>query len=720
MRPLLTRPSVSCIVAMLVQAAAAQAQVPAAAPANEGEEIFALGQVTVLGERVADTSSDDSISTDEIWNFNANTLTEAVKLVPGVNSGFTSNGRRNEGDISVRGFDRWRVPLSIDGIRVYLPADNRIDFNRFLTPDLGEIQIRKGYASVLDGPGALGGAVNLVTRKPTKEFEAEFQGGTSFDRSGDYEGWFGTALLGTRQESWYLQASLTQLKRDHWTLAKGFTPEGPAEDGGERNGSYSKDWRINVKAGFTPNETDEYSLSFTKQSGEKGAPLGVDFLLPNGAVRNPPYQPNNYWTWPYWDVQSAYWLSNTQLGDSSYVKTRVYYNEFENALFAWDDATYSSQSANGRFRSFYDDSAFGGSVEAGTSFSENSSTKAALHWRRDRHSEYNFNRPTNPTLSSTEPKQHNEERTWSLALEQSWSATGAVKLVAGVSYDHNERTQAEDFGAIPAQPPGLTCVAAGATSPCLYGQPLGNDNAFNWQTALQWDYAGNAQLGASISSRSRFPNNFERYSTRFGTAVPNPDLGSERAINYEVNWKAAPIEGAQVSAAVFFADVQNMIQTVIVQASPQLTQTRNVGSGHNHGFELAADWNVLPGLRVGANYSYLKRKIKDPVPANLQPTGVPDHLGFAYVAWQPAATVTVQPSVEFAGNRWTDLNGNATVSYLRIGRYTLANLQLTWRPLQNMEAVLGARNLFDRNFELASGFPEPGRTLFTKVRINFN
>ena len=184
MRSLPTTLCVSCIVAMLVQTAAAQAPAPAE---DEGEEIFTLGQVTVLGERLAHTSSDDSISTDEIWNFNANTLTEAVKLVPGVNSGFTSNGRRNEGDISVRGFDRWRVPLSIDGIRVYLPADNRIDFNRFLTPDLGEIQIRKGYASVLDGPGALGGAVNLVTRKPTQEFEAEFQGGASFDRSGNYD-----------------------------------------------------------------------------------------------------------------------------------------------------------------------------------------------------------------------------------------------------------------------------------------------------------------------------------------------------------------------------------------------------------------------------------------------------------------------------------------------------------------------------------------------------
>jgi iron complex outermembrane recepter protein len=59
------------------------------------------------------------------------------------------------------------------------------------------------------------------------------------------------------------------------------------------------------------------------------------------------------------------------------------------------------------------------------------------------------------------------------------------------------------------------------------------------------------------------------------------------------------------------------------------------------------------------------------------------------------------------------------LGYQRIGRYTLANLQVTWRPLNNIEAVPGARNLFDKNFELASGFPEPGRTLYTKVRINF-
>ena len=96
-----------------------------------------------------------------------------------------TGGSRNERDILVRGFDRFRVPLSIDGVRVYLPADNRLDFNRFLTPDLSEIQIAKGYVSVLNGPGGMGGAINLVSRKPTKEVELEGRVGTVF--SGDLD-----------------------------------------------------------------------------------------------------------------------------------------------------------------------------------------------------------------------------------------------------------------------------------------------------------------------------------------------------------------------------------------------------------------------------------------------------------------------------------------------------------------------------------------------------
>ncbi len=73
-------------------------------------------------------------------------------------------------------------------MRIYLPADNRLDFNRFLTPDLSEIQIQKGYVSVLNGPGGMGGAINLVSRKPTKEIELEGRAGAVFDGRLSYDG----------------------------------------------------------------------------------------------------------------------------------------------------------------------------------------------------------------------------------------------------------------------------------------------------------------------------------------------------------------------------------------------------------------------------------------------------------------------------------------------------------------------------------------------------
>src|SRR5262245_255890 len=93
MRPTSTSLSISCLVALLVHSAAS---VAADADTAEEENVFTLGEVQVIGDRLVQASSDDRVSSDEVWQFNVNALTDAVKLVPGVTSSFTSNGRRNE------------------------------------------------------------------------------------------------------------------------------------------------------------------------------------------------------------------------------------------------------------------------------------------------------------------------------------------------------------------------------------------------------------------------------------------------------------------------------------------------------------------------------------------------------------------------------------------------------------------------------------------------
>lgn len=661
------------------------------AAAADDSNVFTLGQITVTAPRASSVIGDATVDTSEVWNFNVNTLDEAVKLVPGVTGTFDSRGQRNEHDIFVRGYGRWQVPLSIDGIRVYLPADNRLDFNRFLTQDLAEIQIRKGYASVIDGPGGLGGAINLVTRKPTKEFESSFQSAAMFGGS-DYEGWSSTASLGTRQDNYYVQASGSYLDRDHTTLSDDFRPT-TMENGGERDGSQTRDWRVNVKAGYTPNETDEYSLSYTKQEGQKGAPLHV--------FNDPPNPPNSYWRWPWWDTDSIYWLSHTQLGERTYLKTRLFYNTFDNALWAYDDRTYTTQSNNGRFRSAYDDEGYGGSVEVGMPLAENNTLKAAVHYRIDEHREINYNRPTHPTLATTEPWTGTREHTWSVALEDTMEFTSQLSAVVGVSYDKNELKKATDF----------------TTARGVFDYPTGDSDAVNAQAAVYWRYNDAAQLHASISSRTRFATIFERFSTRFGNAVPNPDLETERGLNYEIGWESGTQwNDTTLSATLFYNDISDMIQTVIVQASPQLTQTQNVGDGETYGIELNADTQLNDQLRIGANYTYMHRDIKDALQPNLRPTGTPTNQGLAFVSYQPIPQLTLMPNVEFADDRWSDRTGG---TFVEVGSYVLANLQARYRISETMELAIGGRNLLDENYQLAFGYPEEGRTYYAKLRLDF-
>jgi iron complex outermembrane receptor protein len=271
----------------------------------------------------------------------------------------------------------------VDGVRIYLPADNRLDFGRFLTADLSAVQIQKGYASVIDGPGAMGGAINLVTRKPSRTFESE--SGAALGGREALESWSAYTLLGTRVGGFYAQAGVNYSDRDFWTLPGSYTPTpNSLQPAGDRLSSDTQDWRVTAKVGYMPTEDNEYTFNYMRQEGEKGAPLNV--------YNNPPVPPNTYWRWPWWNLQNASFLSNTQLGDEAYVKGKVYYNTFDNALDAFDNGTYTTQSANGRFRSTYTDYAYGTGIEFGVTGLTDHVIKTAFHHRVDVHTEFQESR----------------------------------------------------------------------------------------------------------------------------------------------------------------------------------------------------------------------------------------------------------------------------------------------------------------------------------------
>lgn len=702
----------SCSILALVAAAA-----PALAQTTGGDGVFNLGrieQITVAGTAAAAAIGETKIGNDQITAFNALTLDKVLDQVPGVSTS-TTGGTRNEQLFFVRGFDRFQTPLFVDGIRVYLPADNRLDIGFFTTANLSEVQVEKGYVSVLSGPGALGGAINLVTRKPTKEFEYDARIGLTAGNELGYNGYNASAYLGHATGQYYLSVSGTVTKTDQFRLSDDFAGTA-TQPKGDRIDSASRNYSLNLKAGYTPNATDEYSLSYSGQWGKKEAPYSVSDTL--ASQRN--------WTWPWWNVQNVYFLSNTAFGDSAYLKTKVYYSSFLNGLYSYDDATFTAQTLPKSFRSLYSDYAYGANLETGYSFGTADTLKLSGFYRRDSHTEWQvIYKP-----AFTEPKQTSVEDTRSIALENRYQIADPLVFVAGLSYDYRHLLKAEDF---------VDPAAAGQTGTFVH-YPVHDGSAANVQGELIYTLGDGGSLHASISDRARFPTLFDRYSTKFGTTISNPALETERAINYEIGG-ADTFYGVHVDGAVFYSRITKAIVSVpivfcdttstatknctgaagVAGVKTSTTQTQNVGTGDYLGFELAASGKLLDSLTAGISYSYVDRSLSAQNPSNpaltagYHLTGMPNSQAFVYLAFTPLPDWTLRPSIQTASNRWS--TNTAGTAYYKTGSYFLTNLETDYDLCDHTTLAVGVKNLFDVNYTVTYGFPSEGRNVFANLRI---
>src|SRR5205807_9808092 len=116
------------------------------------EEAFDLGVTTVNVTAAVSPLSpvSDGIDQAELSARNALNVTQAIPYLPGVSVDHKS--ARNQNGIAVRGFDTRQVPVYLDGMPMYVPFDGYVDLSRFLTNDIAEIQIARGYSSPLNGP----------------------------------------------------------------------------------------------------------------------------------------------------------------------------------------------------------------------------------------------------------------------------------------------------------------------------------------------------------------------------------------------------------------------------------------------------------------------------------------------------------------------------------------------------------------------------------------
>lgn len=635
---------------------------------------FELGTLTVYGEtpRPAERMP-MHVEAATLELLEKEDLAGALALLPGIT--LTRFGGRNETAVNVRGYSRAQTPLFIDGVPVYAPYDGIVDLSRFTTYDVASISVAKGYSSALLGPNTMGGAITIITRQPTRLLEGQVSGGLL---SG--EGYHGSLNLGSRRKQWYFQAGASYVTQDDYPLSDKFTP-GPFEDGGDRANAYRTDWKLSGKVAYTPNSTDEYALGILRQDGKKGTP--------------PPTTMARYWQWPQWDKQTLYYVSSTRLGETAYLRPRLYYDTYDNTLSIFDDARYATQARASSTTAVSNDYTYGGSLEIGGKQGTRNTLKGIVHYKFDHHREYPdiTRRPTTSYVM--------EDAGFSYGLEDTLRLAPRWELQLGLSYDTRETRKSVD-------------PTTGARFPAR------DFSSFNPEAGLFYELGEASALHATVARKSRFPSMKERYTYRMGQGIPNPGLDAEKALHYELGYVGRLAPTLTLNASVYLSRVESTLQSVFLSPTSNISQFQNIGTSENRGLDLGVEWIAHARARFGATYGYVKQKTFTILPKNTEPVKVtdsPPHSGSLHADIRPFKSLSVIPSLEYSSWRYSVADGRGTNR--KVGGFTLASLKLSVRLPHHLTLSAGAKNLFDKNYVLQEGYPEPGRTLFANARYDF-
>jgi iron complex outermembrane receptor protein len=135
-------------------------------------------EITITAQRHAATVGEipvsvSTINADEIHSRAPVGLDNVLRYIPGVSV--------TQDEVNIRGASGYarsigsRVLLLLDGMP-FLTADNGdIDFDALPLFDIDRVEVVKGAGSALYGSSALGGVVNVITRRPPEGFHGAFQ-----------------------------------------------------------------------------------------------------------------------------------------------------------------------------------------------------------------------------------------------------------------------------------------------------------------------------------------------------------------------------------------------------------------------------------------------------------------------------------------------------------------------------------------------------------------
>ena len=546
----------------------------------------------------------------------ADTLSDAIRREKGVFFRDAIGGDAFA-NAYIRGFDRQRIGLYIDGVPLMDYDAGRNDYDLVLLSGFSQMQLFKAYTAPSHANSF--GGVNLVSYTPQNSLEARL--GLSLDMNS--VGRNGTrtqknVYVGTRGENYFFSADYMSSDRDAYAFSQRYDEGGYLAMWGYQVNSKLENTSVKLRAGWF-NDNHEYSVNYYYQKGSKGA------FTPDTKTNG--WYSGHLDEWNDMQKQMIYVLGKSNFTQKLSLDSKFYYQAFDSQLINTQLSKNYSQSVHSVIEDYNDD-AYGAMMALNYAFLPTQNAKLGFHLKRDAY--INYKAGVDKPYSKTSQLDLTEFKT--SVFGEYGGKFGDFSLVLGASYERADILKARISSIRNSSNTNQPQVSMYGT----YFDKINHKGDFTAQLAMLYEFNEANKAHLSAGKKLNYSTLHQRYfygTTRIDMSESslnyyvfytpafevNKNLRPESVISYELGYDLN-LPSTAVSVAGFYNDLYDgfMMQDTGKTVSPTgytskiypVYKLTNGYAGYNYGGEVSVEQGFFAenALLVGANYSYIYSK----------------------------------------------------------------------------------------------------------------
>lgn len=655
------------------------------------------------------------ITQKEIEQLGADNLKDILQKTAGlvVQYGtFPSASSKSKASISIRGMGANGTLFLLDGRRLAGEVANPYDLDRIPASIIERIEIVKGPMSSLYGADAVGGVINIITKRPTKNLEVDANARYGVSEEGEAQTLnLGLSVQG-KKDAFAYSAYASMITTDPYTQSENAdvwakNPSAPPakikpstgnpmiskiQDNYLTDVSYREDSTIytlgsRLAYDITPDLILGFDINYFNEERD-GSYVGY-------------FHPSNIGTGlPIYNVPVNSKDENSRLDlslDLRYqatedltLTTRIYSSQYEksNSTTAqnWADMGYTSESASAQNGMDAEVDLKVADISATYLLTESHLVTAGAEYREEKRKATVFTNSSDLTEEKVDYQ--------SLYIQDEWSATEKLSVILGARYD---------------------AISTADNKPTFR---IGGVYAFDELANLRANFA---QGYRTPDLRELYINKQTPNGLQIGSEVLGYDLKPESVNAYELGL-AGHNEKFNYDVVVYYNQVRNMIDQVTSTYNGNAVYTfENIANANTYGMELTLAYDILKNLNANLYWSELRTENESTKQAlEYQP----ERMVRVSLNYKPIKTLSLGAIATYVGSQYytkvIDLGAptETSVPDSLTDAYTLIDFNVDYKLSKMFGLYGGVNNVANEKVDDVLG-SNVGRYYFAGARLHF-